>query len=275
MNNNIETLNTNNYVEPKKKGNKLIFPFILVLLLLLGTVGFVLYDKGIIPIDKKEEVKEEKKIEKEEELDINSRLVQYLYNIVSYDIENDCFSGWMFGPNKMMGPSSEEKDKDYVFSGCDKTAMRIVGHNLNNNLAKSGLASEAPTVSERKNEAYSNGMTYYYEKKYIENLYKEIFGATAELDTSIPISLDEFENTMLYYDSKTDRYYPQIRTLGAVCGGGISYKLEKADKEGKTIKLYQKATLSGENITTEEWYFVYTFELEDDMYKFISRTKED
>ncbi|MBQ3435767.1 MAG: hypothetical protein IJH13_01960 [Bacilli bacterium] len=61
-------------IEEKKK-NKLVGPFIIVLLLLLGSIGFILYDKGIIlkqkeePKTEKKEVKKEEKKEEKETLD--------------------------------------------------------------------------------------------------------------------------------------------------------------------------------------------------------------
>ena len=84
------------------------------------------------------------------------------------------------------------------------------------------------------------------------------------------------------YIPKYDRYFEYQTSGGVTTGpGGYVTKLEKALKEGNKIYIYEDVVVekydgNDNKIGTENYYMVYTFELEDDgMYKFISRVKKD
>ena len=285
-------------MEEKKKGSKVGLVIVLLLLFLVG--GFVggkyYYDThNKCGVSDNTKADSDKGKTEEKELDINSRLVQFLYTEVTHDTETNCYAGWEFA-------SSDNNEiiytKDFVHNDSQTSDidLKLLARNLNGekNYVPS---SEAPTVSGRRNHQsrYDSsgeidlGATY-YTRKYVEAQYKMLFGKDAKLDTSKPIQMDVFGIEELYYDSKTDNYYSQYIDGGGTCGpGGTSYKISKAIKTDDEIKIYQdveeisyKEDASGHIDTTDaarqvdaKYKFVYTFKMADDeMYNFVSRTKE-
>ena len=276
-------------MKEKNKGSKLAFVIVLLVLFLVGGFfgGKYYYDThnkcGVS--DKTKETTNE---EKEKELDINSRLVQFLYTEVTHDTERNCYAGWEFYSN-------DEREKDYKFgdANSNEISMNILGQNIGGLVQEYVQSDQAPKVENRRNHkvSYHDGKeydlgTYSYTKQQVESVYKRIFGSEVKLDTSLTIPLDIFHIEVLYYDSKTDKYYPQYIEGGGTCGpAGYNYKLSKAVKKGNELKIYQDVEFveygengdpTADNIkTNDKFKFVYTYELEDDgMYKFVSRTKE-
>lgn len=258
--------------ETKKSHVILITILIVLLLIAFFGFGYALGGTGIVnKVKKQQETKETKKDTskdktKEEtknddstELDINSRLVQFLYNEVTYDPYGEFCNIWEY-------EKGEEK-------------INLLGRNINKIQGKFIQTSEIPDYSN-----YSKGSTegetksYYFTKDYIERIYKQLFGKAATLDTSKDIIADGSLSSIYHYDEKSQRYYPYYRIGGSVCGGeSEKATLDKATLEGNTLKIYQAIEYKklGETEINEKYNYVYTFEKEDDgMYKFIGRTKE-
>ena len=167
---------------------------VLILLILFLVAGF--FGGKYYASDKKvesKEVKEEKTEEKEQELDINSRLVQYLYNMVTADAEESCFTGWEYKSNI----SNSDREKDYIHDNSNTTDIDLIltGKNLNMMPKYNVDISQVPTISGKyKSKDYNStsGASYYYTKKDVETVYKMIFGSDAKLDTSKPIIMTLF-----------------------------------------------------------------------------------
>ncbi|MBQ3469118.1 MAG: hypothetical protein IJH18_03620 [Bacilli bacterium] len=292
-------------MEEKKKGKGLVVFVVILILIILGLVGYILYDKGIIlsPKEEPKVEKEEVKKEEKEELDIDSRLVQYLYNMVTEDSNEGCIAGWEFWP-AIESETNKDGDevaveKNYIFSNEDYNLIdtNLLGRNLNSNEKYRIDSKDVPKIDGRYNydiNAYFTEKdinyisTYYYTKRYVETVYKQVFGKQAKLDTSKSIqiapSLDRAKGLEeLFYDKKTERYYPYYLLHGEIgistCIGSQKNKLTRAVKDKDVIKLYQDvSTITGvePNTQTEEYKYIYTFELDDDgMYKFVSREKEE
>ena len=87
-------------IEEKKKSKKgIVFLVIVLVLIILGLVGYIAYDKGIIDLGQKEgnnNINVEKTSNKEQELDVDSRLVQNLYKSVTTGSE-PCDKNWIYG----------------------------------------------------------------------------------------------------------------------------------------------------------------------------------
>ena len=267
-------------MEEKKKNSVGKIVLIIILLILFLTGGFFggKYYAESKKVDSKE-VKEEKEVEGEEKLDINSRLVQYLYNMVSYDSEISCFTDWEYRRNENF---IHDDNKTVEIN------LNILAKNISNLKAKYIEKGKVPKV-EGKSLPANSGYIKCYTKEYIELVYKTIFGQDAKLDVSKAIPLDQHSIQELIYDSNTNMYYLYTIEGGGTCGpGGLELKLDKAIKKGKNLKIYQNVTSvtykenadgsiteDEKNKVEEKYKYVYTFELEDDgMYKFVSRVKE-
>lgn len=254
----------NNEIQKNKSNSIPIILIISILIILLG-FGYALGGTNIvIKVHKqnKEEKTEKKETKTIKDLDTKSRLVQYLYNEVTYDLEEpSCFKIWEY----------ENKDED-------KVKMNILGKNINTRNGHRIMTTQIPAYKD-----YGTGtvegevVSYYFTLNEIERIYKMIYGKDAKIDTSKDITISK-AGSIYHYDSNTQRYYPYYILGGAVCGGiGEKAILSKAVQSNNTIKIYQDVVyVEGENQQTKEEYkYVYTFEKEEDgMYKFIGRTKE-
>ena len=103
---------------------------IVIILLFLGFGGYILFDQGIIKLDmfnKNSDVKEEKKEVKKEELDVNSRLVQNLYNSVTLDNDDiNWYKYWIY-----CNSSNIREMSDFISDEASEIVkMNIVGINL-------------------------------------------------------------------------------------------------------------------------------------------------
>ena len=282
-------------MDEKKNNKTLVIILLLILFLVCGFFGGKYYYDTHNKCGVSANQSEESEDSNTEELSIDSRLVQYLYNKVTYDESESCYAGWEFATSDN---NEITYTKDFVHSDSQTSYidLRLLARNLTGDKSYA-LSSEAPTVNGRKNHMvrYDNGGEVdlgatYYTRKYVEAQYKMLFGTAAKLDTSKPIQMDVFGIEELYYDSKTDNYYSQYIEGGGTCGpGGTSYKLSKATKIDDEIKIYQdveeisyKEDANGRIEETDatrqvddKYKYVYTFKLADDgMYNFVSRIKE-
>ena len=220
--------------------------------------------------------------QKEEELDVHSRLVQHLYYGVTHDVlVPSCTGLWEY----VAGGDESLRTTFNAETAPEAAKMQIVGMHLNNDMGtiiENSQVPDQPNVSGPGANA-SSYLGRYLTKDYVEYIYKSIFGQNATLDTSIPIELSAYRVNAYIFDEATQRYYLYYRNSGGTCGNvGSTYVLQKATHVGNTIKIYQY----GEDLETDnqgqpssvtaKYYYVYTFEKESDgMYRFVSRTKED
>lgn len=270
----------------EKKKSSIVY-IIVIILLILGFGGYILVDQGIIKLDifnKKEEVKEEKKKDKKEELDINSRLVQNLYNSISYDV-NNWGKYWMFEDDATK--SNGEVDY-FVKNASEYTKMKLVSINFVEHKKGSAKCDDINIPAQDKDGRLSicalnstmsaSDIQHFYSREYVESLYKSLFGKDAKLDTSIPIQISYYPTTVYNYVESEDAYFEYYIEFGAgFTEGGYSTELFKAEKKGQNIYIYEEVTAvrQGGSIIDDNFNFIYTFELEDDgMYKFVSRVKE-
>ena len=263
----------------EQKSNKgLIIVLVMFIIICLGLIGYIAYDNGMLAkIMNKSDVKEEKKesVKKEEtkELDINSRLVQSLYNKISSESEESTWDTYWVYQNPDNDFNMEE---DFNIETSNETIkMQIVYSNLANK-NKLNINCNEYKIPDDQNA---------YSKDYVESVYKSIFGSKSKLDTSVPMRSNFYGLPTYYYIPEYDMYFAYRAELGGVIGtGGYTSKLEKATQKEKQIKLYEKVEKYGpkdDDLSTLEeeledsFTFIYTFEQEEDgMYAFISRVKE-
>ena len=281
-------------MEEKRKGKGLVVLVILLVVVILGLVGYICYDKGII-LSKKSQVenKNEKVVntEKEEELDINSRLVQSLYNKVKpAGTEGTWDYGWNYYTEDKRNKLPEEIKNFNADDGNENIKMQIVSQNLlpsekheyyscdDENAKKIPATNnyELDSICKTNNSLYGTNL-YYYNRKYIEMVYKDIFGNDEELDTSVELPMDVFGINSYFYISELDQYVLYQREIGGTSGGDFRENITNAVKVDKELKIYADWIDTDLNDKSKKDIkkVVYTFKLDDDgMYSFVSRVKE-
>lgn len=279
--------------EKKSNGSKIVI--VILVILLLGACAYIAYDKLMVKEDnsKNEAVVENKKV-KEENLDVNSRLIQSLYNKVSTGEQTkedaSCIFNYMYGDGDFYSEKATEEEK-----------MRIIGRVLSQGKVYSGDESLIPDkidndsieimsiIAYNKDNDKSIFTEKYYDRKYVENTYKELFGTDSKLDTSVTFQTDPTMELYSYVPA-VDKYLLYLVEGGGIttCGPTSTYAtLTKAVKAGDKIKIFEKETgIATEDTTIDdksytkgqvasENNYIYTFKLDKDgMYSFISRVKE-
>ena len=207
-------------------------------------------------------------------LDINSSLVQLLYNEVSYDLDTP---SWYL--NQKIYSMEYSIDKDFIVADAsEQIKMHVVGNILLGR--ESSYASSVPDRSDVGRHALSLEREYdhYYTKDQVEAIYHQLYGRNAKLDTSVVIGTGLFDLKKYAYDTSSNNYYSYFSDGGGTTGpGGYTAKLDRAIKSNDTITLYQKVKKfdgdEGNNLA-EEFELVYTFNIENDDYVFVSKVKE-
>ena len=287
-------------MEEKKKGGFL--KVLLVIILMIGCLvggyfGGNYLVSNYLPNNTKgssNEVNEEKESQskdKVEELEVNARLVQYLYNKVDSGNNSSWYKYWQYDDshnNNKINPT----DDFYVKDASDIVKLQILSLNLEeskrqyiygDDLAKvpaesNGLMN-APTYANYVNNQ-SLASQYGYKSEYIDSLYKELYGSDLTPSRSVPVYTDVYKITAYIYNEALDMYVLYRGIGGGTTGpGGYTTKLTKATKNGTTVEIYEEVTKaeyasSDSAPTTTTNTVKYTFEQEKDgLYKYISRTK--
>lgn len=289
-------------MEEKKKGGflKVLLIFILMIGCLIGGYfGGNYVVSNYLPNntkDTKNETNESKDNQSKgsvEELELNGRLVQYLYNKVDSGNNSSWYKYWQYDDshnNNKINPT----DAFYVKDASDIVKLQILSLNLEeskrqyitgDDLAKvpaesNGLMN-APTYANYVNNQ-SMASQYAYKSEYIDSLYKELYGSDLTPSRSVPIYMDVYKITAYIYNESLDMYVLYRGIGGGTTGpGGYTTKLTKATKNGTTVEIYEEVTKaeyasSDSAPTTTTNTVKYTFEQETDgLYKYISRTKVD
>ncbi len=288
----------------KKKSTGKTVTIVILIILLFGSFGYIGYDKFYVKensstTSKKEELSKEK----EEKLDIHSRLVQTLYKKVSSEnMENPNYYLFWKDYGKFDAYKGELPTDYLVNNSTELSKMAYVGYNLNSakrdivecssltstRITKIINGNELAMHSECDQEFYSDNVptiTYAFSKNEVERVYKDLFGEENPLDTSIIISMDAFNAENYIYNEDLDKYVLyQIEGGGTGGPGGFTTKLEKAIRKNNEIKIYEKVKLEYydssdsevKNPLYNESIYVYTFKQDsDNMYTFVNRIKEN
>lgn len=124
----------NNY-EKRKNGSGSKFILVLLLLVLFLVCGFFagyyVTENNLINLTffgKKDNSSNDNSKNKIEKIDINSRLVQFLYNEVADEFESPfCYAGWRFGS---ISGDVYSYFEDYNYSKTDEIALNILGKTI-------------------------------------------------------------------------------------------------------------------------------------------------
>ena len=255
----------------EKKNNGVVIFLIVVVILLVGYITYISFGKVT---NKTETVtSDEKRIDsdsKNETLDINSSLVQDLYNKVV--LTGDSYYKYWF---------YNDSDNYQVSSASESSKMALVYHNLK----KSDFTTIQNTADIKKNVTINNrsytlqesSSTGFIPYERVEQTYKELFGGSNTLDKSELMRVGPYIIEYYIYDESVNGYLYYLTEGSGTTGSFYHGTVTKAERVGDTIVITEKVDFSentdGKGTITSTTNYQYTFKLLNDTYSFISRVK--
>ena len=263
------------------KINKVLVVFVIIFFLTtVAGASYICYD-SFIKVDS--EIKDDTSVEensiedknnKDEMLDINSRMVQSLYNKVG-----------LVGDSSNRYETYKKSDNILVSEMCDEDKLALVYTNLLSysfqTLPNENLDQEITTNNSDYNFNYQLLLTSYGHINFIpfsdvELGFKELFGQDATFSKDSIMRVDS-DSLGIYVYNNTLNGYIEYTNVGGI-EGRISYKgsVVSAKKSDKNITITEEVTaVPPEGSPTTVGNYVYTFNIDDDgMYSFVSRIKE-
>ena len=260
----------------EKKNNGVVIFLIVVIVLLLSYIGYISFfkvtNKNETVSSDKERVDSDSKntSTKEETLDVNSSLVQGLYNKVV--LTGDSFYKYWFynnSNNYQVSNASESSKLALVYHNLKKSDFSIIqdATNVKKNIT---LDNSNYTLQE-------NSSTGFIPYERVEQTYKELFGSSDTLNKSEPMRVGPYVTEYYVYDESVNGYVDYLTVGGGATGSFYHGEVTKAVRTGDTIVITEKADFSENDdgagkITSTENY-EYTFKLSGDTYSFVSRIK--
>lgn len=255
----------------EKKNNGVVIFLIVVVILLVGYITYISFGKVT---NKTETVTSDKKRidsdSKNETLDINSSLVQDLYNKVV--LTGDTYYKYWF---------YNDSDNYQVSSASESSKMALVYHNLK----KSDFTTIQNTADIKKNVTINNrsytlqesSSTGFIPYERVEQTYKELFGSSNTLNKSEPMRVGPYIIEYYIYDESVNGYLYYLTEGSGTTGSFYHGTVTKAERVGDTIVITEKVDFSentdGKGTITSTTNYQYTFKLLNDTYSFISRVK--
>ena len=263
------------------KSNKVLVVLVIILFFTtIASVSYIGYD-----FFNQESESVEKQNNADEELDINSRLIQSLYGKVVLDDDTN-YKYFMYenNDNYIVSDASSSSKLTLAYYNLKATDIRT----LSSDISDLSSVSQTNTISGLNysyvldNEEFDNGFFSYYTVSFIpydkmSNSYRDLFGDDAVIDKSIPIKTDYYNVRYYIYNETLDGYVPYITEGGGTSGSYFIGKVAKAIKSDKEILIYEfvEEVPLGDGIEgASPSTYVYTFQVEDDGYTFVSRIKE-
>lgn len=260
----------------KKKNNGVVIFLVVVVVLLLGYIGYISFGKvtnkseTVISDNKRVDEDNKNTSTKEEKLDINSSLVQDLYNKVV--LTGDSYYKYWF---------YNDSDDYQVSSASESSKMALVYHNLK----KSDFTTIQNTTNVKKNITLNNNnyilqessSTGFIPYERVENTYKELFGSSDKLNKSEPMKVGPLITEYYIYDDIVNGYVDYLTEGSGTTGSFYHGTITGAVRTGDTIVITEKVDFSenadGTGKVTSTANYEYTFKLSGDTYSFVSRVK--
>lgn len=261
----------------EKKNNGVVIALIVVIVLLLSYIGYTSFFKVT---NKNETVTSDKKkvdtgskdttTTKDETLDINSILVQDLYNKVV--LTGDSFYKYWFYNNS---------NNYQVSNASESSKLALVYHNLKKSdftpIQNATGIQKTITLNNNNYTLQESSSTGFIPYERVEQTYKELFGSSDTLNKSEPMRVGPYVTEYYVYDESVNGYVDYLTVGGGATGSFYHGEVTKAVRTGNTIVITEKADFSENDdgagkITSTENY-QYTFKLSGDTYSFVSRIK--
>ena len=263
------------------KINKVLVVFVVIFFLTtVAGVSYFCYD-NFFKVDSEtkddtsvEENSTEEKNNKEETLDVDSRLVQSLYNKVGLvDDSSNRYEVYRKSDNILVSEMSDEDKLALVYTNLLSYSFQT--------LPNENLDQEIITNNSNYNSNYQLLLTSYGHINFIpfsdvELKFKELFGQDATFSKESIIREDSDSLRIYVYNNNLNGYV-EYTNVGGI-EGRISYKgrVVSAKRSDKNITITEEVTaVPPEGSPTTVGNYVYTFNIDDDgMYSFVSRIKE-
>ena len=263
------------------KSNKVLV--ILVIFFFLTTIVSVCYIGYDFFSQEGETVEEQNNTD--EELDINSRLIQSLYGKVVLDDDTN-YKYFMYenNDNYIVSDASSSSKLTLAYYNLKATDIRTLSSDISDlsSVLQTNTISGLNYSYVLDNEEFDNEFFSYYTVSFIpydkmSNSYRDLFGDDAAIDKSVPIKTDYYNVRYYIYNETLDGYVPYITEGGGTSGSYFIGKVTKAIKSDGEILIYESLEEiplgDGIEVASPSTY-VYTFQVEDDGYTFVSRIKE-
>ena len=254
-----------------KKNQIFILLTILFFLTTMVSVGYIL-SQQLKQVEEKVVKEEEEKV-----LNPESTLVQSLYHSVVLR-EDTSYKYFMY----------ENQDQYFVQDASEMSKLTLAYHNLKiadlktTVLIDSSLLEESITIPQSNTPSFyhcdhNQGVITLIPYESMLATYQSLFGEEETLDTTIPIQTDvNHIKYYVFYDS-LNGYIPYVTEGGGTSGSYFTGEVTQALQKENEIQIYEEVTEIplGEGIEVQEpSIYVYTFQVTEDGYTFISRVKE-
>ena len=270
------------------KVNKVLVVFVIIFFLTtVASVSWIVYEEFLDNgLSSNDVVEDELSNVDEEELDVNSRLVQSLYNKVVLN-EDNYYKYFMYDDNDnyVVSEASEESKLTlayYNLKNCDFKTFSSDSTDLSSLMESVTIPGLSYQYTLDKNE-FNSSLYSYYTISFIPyddmlNAYKDIFGNNATIDKTVPIKTDFYNVKYYIYNERLDGYIPYVTEGGGTSGSYFTGEITKALRDNNQIIIYEniKEVPLGYGIqVSDPMTYVYTFNIDDDgMFSFVSRIKE-
>lgn len=268
-------------MQEKCKGNSgkiLIIALVVAVIIILGLIGYICYDKGIIL---KQNLKEDNKVEdisdhsKDEEqvVDIHSDLIQNLYSI--FRLDKSCYMGIDELNNSnlvKLRVAYENISKQNITSvECSKLELSESAYcgSMNGLMSEAYSNGDMKKFKEYEQQNYTDSISAYLIESKVHqlfgsdyNVYHESFGTGIAVNPSC---------YFMKYD-KDNNLYAQFNCEGGGTCAPSSQELVKASKKGEELYLVTKLT----DLNGVQTKATYTFknDQKNGNYVFVKITKE-
>lgn len=262
----------------EKKNNGVVIFLVVVVVLLLGYIGYTSFGKVT---NKNETVTSDKDrvdsgsknntpTTKDETLDINSSLVQNLYNKVVLTGDN-FYKYWFYN----------DSDNYQVSSASESSKLALVYHNLKKSdfsvIQDATNIKKTISLNDSDYTLQENSPTGFIPYERVEQTYKELFGSSDTLNKSEPMRVGPYVIEYYVYDESVNGYVDYLTVGGGATGSFYHGTVTGAVRTGDTIVITEKVDFSenadGTGKVTSTANYQYTFKLSGDTYSFVSRVK--
>lgn len=260
-------------MEMDKKTNKgIMVVIVLLVILLVGSIGYIIYDKMMIKEDTNESMKEEKTKKKEEEienLDIHSDLIQNLFNI--FRMDKSCYMSVDALNNsnrvKLRVAYDQLGKSNFSFVSCSEIGANdaVKGAycgEMNNEMMQ---AYETGNMT-KFNEETKNNYTTSLDATVLKRKVHELFGSDYQYqDEDFGIGHVVEPTCYLMHYNQEKKLYGEYMCEGGGSCGRTEQTITKATKTGQRLEIITNVV----DVENKSTTVTYQFKYEQESYHYV------
>jgi len=239
----------------EKKNKNMVVIIIILCLLLVGAVGFIVYDKSF-RTNQNNNNQENEKIQDKEELDIKNEYVLSLYRKAT-------------GSGQYIAEAfTRDANLEDVYYDFDKTLATELTHDSKMFLAFASISDEDKDHIDINNSSEDMSKnTYTFHSAVLKEAFKKVFGENVSFENG------DFDYPECKYDKDNDIY--TCKFDGGASMTGVSSNMVSAYKYSDRIEINVSAGRyePSNDTKVDLGNYKYTFKLEDGNYYFYSVEK--